>query len=232
MYVTVLSIMALAGTIIMLRRHIRRRKVKEMYCFIPARPVEKSCLTMTMQSCGPIIDKALECLSNNDNIAVCKNHRIGSQTIDIISDKVRNSSADTDDIIGKTALYCEYMLEATDKIAETTRHLVTSPDGYIPISYKCEIETIRGGIVRLSQLADSILSSDVDTMKINGDAGLEKDFIEHSIAVHSKGMTHEDFDEGAPSYSYLMLLYYLHSFISSFLQAIKNIEISNKPMTA
>ena len=193
MYVTVLSIMALAGIIIMLRRHIRRRKVKEMYCFIPARPVEKSCLTMTMQSCGPIIDKALECLSNNDNIAVCKNHRIGSQTIDIISDKVRNSSADTDDTIGKTALYCEYMLEATDKIAETTRHLVTSPDGYIPISYKCEIETIRGGIVRLSQLADSILSSDVDTVKINGDAGLEKDFIEHSIAVHSKGMTHEDF---------------------------------------
>ena len=193
MYVTVLSIMALAGIIVMLRRHIRRRKVKEMYCFIPARPVEKSCLTMTMQSCGPIIDKALECLSNNDNIAVCKNHRIGSQTIDIISDKVRNSSADTDDTIGKTALYCEYMLEATDKIAETTRHLVTSPDGYIPISYKCEIETIRGGIVRLSQLADSILGSDVDTMKINGDAGLEKDFIEHSIAVHSKGMTHEDF---------------------------------------
>jgi len=232
MYVTVLSIMALAGTIIMLRRHIRRRKVKEMYCFIPARPVEKSCLTMTMQSCGPIIDKALECLSNNDNIAVCKNHRIGSQTIDIISDKVRNSSADTDDIIGKTALYCEYMLEATDKIAETTRHLVTSPDGYIPISYKCEIETIRGGIVRLSQLADSILSSEVDTVKINGDAGSEKDFIEHSIAIHSKGMTHEDFDEKAPSYSYLMLLYYLHSFISSFLQAIKNIKTSNKPMTA
>ncbi len=232
MYVTVLSIMALAGIIFMLRRHIRRRKVKEMYCFIPARPVEKSCLTMTMQSCGPIIDKALKCLSNNDNIAVCKNHRIGSQTIDIISDKVRNSSADTDDIIGKTALYCEYMLEATDKIAETTRHLVTSPDGYIPISYKCEIETIRGGIVRLSQLADSILSSDVDTMKINGDAGLEKDFIEHSIAVHSKGMTHEDFDEGAPAYSYLMLLYYLHSFVSSFSQAIKNIEFNNKPMTA
>lgn len=232
MYVTVLSIMALAGIIVMLRRHIRRRKVKEMYCFIPARPVEKSCLTMTMQSCGPIIDKALECLSNNDNIAVCKNHRIGSQTIDIISDKVRNSSADTDDTIGKTALYCEYMLEATDKIAETTRHLATSLDGYIPISYKCEIETIRGGIVRLSQLADSILSSDVDTVKINGDAGLEKDFIEHSIAIHSKGMTHEDFDEGAPAYSYLMLLYYLHSFVSSFSQALKNIETSNKSMTA
>lgn len=232
MYVTVLSIMALAGIIVMLRRHIRRCKVKEMYCFIPARPVEKSCLTMTMQSCGPIIDKALKCLSNNDSIAVCKNHRIGSETIDIISEKVRNCSADSDDTIGKTALYCEYMLEATDKIAETTRHLVTSPDDYIPISYKCEIETIRGGIVRLSQLADSILSSDVDTVKINGDAGLEKDFIEHSIAIHSKGMTHEDFDEGAPSYSYLMLLYYLHSFISSFLQAIKNIKTSNKPMTA
>lgn len=232
MYVTVLSIMALAGIIVMLRRHIRRHKVKEMYCFIPARPVEKSCLTMTMQSCGPIIDKALKCLSNNDSIAVCKNHRIGSETIDIISEKVRNCSADSDDTIGKTALYCEYMLEATDKIAETTRHLVTSPDGYIPISYKCEIETIRGGIVRLSQLSDSIFDRDEDTVKNNGDRGLEKDFIEHSIAVHSKGMTHEDFDEGAPAYSYLMLLYYLHSFVSSFSQALRNIETNNKLKTA
>ena len=232
MHYMFISIIALAGIIVILQRHIRRRNIKEADRPVASRSVEKSCLIMTMQLCSPIIDKALECLSNNDNIAVCKNHRIGSQTIDIISDKVRNSSADTDDTIGKTALYCEYMLEATDKIAETTRHLVTSPDGYIPISYKCEIETIRGGIVRLSQLADSILSSDVDTVKINGDAGLEKDFIEHSIAIHSKGMTHEDFDEGAPSYSYLMLLYYLHSFISSFLQAIKNIKTSNKPMTA
>lgn len=232
MYVTVLSIMALVGIIVMLRRHIRRHKVKEMYCFIPARPVEKSCLTMTMLSCGPIIDKALECLSNNDNIAVCKNHRIGSQTIDIISDKVRDCSADTEGKIGKTSLYCEYMLEATDKIAETTRHLVTSPDSYIPISYKCEIETIRGGIVRLSRLADGILGVDDDIIKIAGDTGLEKDFIEHSIAVHSKGMTHEDFDEGAPAYSYLMLLYYLHSFVSSFSQALRNIETNNKLKTA
>ncbi len=61
---------------------------------------------------------------------------------------------------------------------------------------------------------------------------MEKDFIEHSIAVHSKGMTHEDFDEEAPAYSYLMLLYYLHSFVSSFSQAIKNIEFNNKRMTA
>lgn len=232
MYVTVLSITALAGIIVMLRRHIRRRKIKGICCLIPARPIGKSCLTVTMQSCGPLIDKALECLSNNDSVAVCKNHRIGSETTDIIREKVRVCSADTDGAIGKTALYCEYMLEATDKIAETTRHLVTSPDGYIPVSYKCEIETFRRGIVRLCQLADSILSSDVETVKINGDAGLEKDFIEHSIAIHSKGMTHEDFDEGAPSYSYLMLLYYLHSFVSSFSQAIKNVETSNKPMTA
>ena len=124
------------------------------------------------------------------------------------------------------------MLEATDKIAETTRHLITSPDSYIPISYRCEIETIRGGIARLSQLTDSILDADADTVKINRDTGLEKDFIEHSIAVHSKGMTHEDFDEGAPAYSYLMLLYYLHSFVSSFSQAIRNTETGNKLMTA
>ena len=187
---------------------------------------------MTMHSCGPIIDKALECLSSSDSIAVCKNHRIGSRNIDLITGKVRDCSANAYSSIDKSALYCEYMLEATDKIAETTRHLITSPDNYIPISYRCEIETIRGGIARLSRLTDSILDADADTVKINGDTGLEKDFIEHSIAVHSKGMTHEDFDEGAPAYSYLMLLYYLHSFVCSFSQAIRNTETGNKLMTA
>lgn len=232
MHYMFISIIALAGIIVILQRHIRRRNIKEADRPVASRSVEKSCLIMTMQLCSPIIDKALECLSSDDSIAVCKNHRIGSKNIDLISDKVRNCSANTDGSIGKTALYCEYILEATDKIAETTRHLVTSPDSYIPISYKCEIETIRGGIVRLSQLSDSIFDRDSDTVKINGDTGLEKDFIEHSIAVHSKGMTHEDFDEGAPAYSYLMLLYYLHSFVSSFSQALRNIETNNKQMTA
>lgn len=232
MHYMFISIIALAGIIVILQRHIRRRNIKEADCPVASRSVEKSCLIMTMQLCSPIIDKALECLSSDDSIAVCKNHRIGSKNIDLISDKVRNCSANADGSIGKTALYCEYMLEATDKIAETTRHLVTSPDSYIPISYKCEIETIRGGIVRLYQLSDSIFDRYEDTVKNNGDTGLEKDFIEHSIAVHSKGMTHEDFDEGAPAYSYLMLLYYLHSFVSSFSQALRNIETNNKLKTA
>ncbi|GFI33678.1 hypothetical protein IMSAGC014_00161 [Bacteroidaceae bacterium] len=52
MYVTVLSIIALTGIIFMLRRHIRRHKIKEMCCIIPNSPVGKSCLTVTMQSCG------------------------------------------------------------------------------------------------------------------------------------------------------------------------------------
>lgn len=232
MFVTVISIITLAGTFFMLQRHIHRRKSNEADCSVPCRHVGKSCLIMTMQSCGPIIDKALECLSSNDSIAVCKNHRIGSRNIDLITGKVRDCSADAYSSIDKSALYCEYMLEATDKIAETTCHLITSPDSYIPISYRCEIETIRGGIARLSRLTDSILDADADTVKINGDTGLEKDFIEHSIAVHSKGMTHEDFDEGAPAYSYLMLLYYLHSFVCSFSQAIRNTETGNKLMTA
>ena len=105
MCITVISIISLAGVIVMLQRHISRRKIKERFCLVSSgRPVGKSCLIMTMQSCGPIIDKALECLSSNDNIEVCKNHRTGSQTIDIISDKVRDCSADTEGKIGKTSL--------------------------------------------------------------------------------------------------------------------------------
>ena len=171
---------------------------------------------MTMQSCGPIIDKALECLSSNDNIEVCKNHRTGSQTIDIISDKVRDCSADTEGKIGKTSLYCEYMLGATDKIAETTRHLVTSPTVISRFHTNARLRQSVEELSGLSRLADGILGVDDDIIKIAGDTGLEKDFYRTQHSRTFQRMTHEDFDEGAPAYSYLMLLYYLHSFVSSF----------------
>lgn len=91
MLVTVIYIITLAGAFFMLQRYIRRRRIKESDCSVPGRHIGKSCLIMTMQSCGPIIDKALECLSSNDSIAVCKNHRIGSRNIDLISGKVRQT---------------------------------------------------------------------------------------------------------------------------------------------
>ncbi len=119
--------MALAG-IVLLQRHIRRCRIRERLQLVPDSSVDRSCLIMIMQSCSPIIDKALECLSSNDSIAVCKNHRIGMETLDIIGKKVRDCSADTDYAIDKSEVYYEYMLEATEKIAKTSRHIITAPD--------------------------------------------------------------------------------------------------------
>lgn len=232
MYIFFILILAAASAVIFTYRYMRRRKIREQFQLVPDKPVDKSCLMLTIPPCSSIIDKALECLSNQDDLAVCKNHRLGAETLDVIGKKVREYSENKNKSYKRLAIYHEYMLEATGKIAETSRHIITSPDNYMPISYKCEIETIRGSLARLLQSTDRILHSDENTESIRKDIIKDKDFIEHTIAEHSKGMTHDEFDDGDPAYSYLMLLYYLHSFVSSFSHVVNNLETNNKPMTA
>lgn len=221
------SIISILIAVVLISRYIRRRKIKEQFTPELNESVDKSCLMLTIQPCRSIIDKALECISSYDDLAVCRNHRHGSEILDALSKKVSEYSVKRKDTENVPVVYHSYMLEATEKIAETSRHIITSPDNYVPISYKCEIETIRGSLDRLLQSTDNMLHSDENADCLKEEINKDKDFIEHTIAVHSKGMSHEEFEDGTPAYSYLMLLYYLHSFMSSFSHVIKNIEHKN-----
>lgn len=216
MNIIIVLIIAILSVAVLISRYLRRREIQEHFTLEFSESIDKSCLMLTIQPCRSIIDKALECILSYDDIEVCRNHRLGSAILDALEKKVMDFSDKGKDADSVPAIYYSYMLDATEKIAETSRHIITSPDNYVPISYKCEIETIRGNLDRLLQSTDNMLHSDKNAESLREEINKDKDFIKHTIAVHTKGMTHEEFDDGAPAYSYLMLLYYLHSFMCSF----------------
>lgn len=232
MYITFISIAAVVAAVFLTYRCIRRCKIREQFHFVPGYHIDKSCLMLTLSPCGAIIDTALECLSSHDKPGVCRNHRHGAETLEILGKMVREQSVKMSGSDERLTVYHEYMLENTGKIAETTRRIITSTDNHVSVSCKCEIEVIRDSLTRLLQSADSILRTDESMERIKEDINNDKDFIKHTIAVHSGRIKRDDYDDGAPAYAYLMLLYYIHSFVSSLSLVVKNIEIKSKPMTA
>lgn len=65
----------------------------------------------------------------------------------------------------------------------------------------------------IAELAASCNGQQTDVMRDK--IQKERDFIQHNINVRSKNMKHEHFNDGTLQYSYLVLLYYLHSFLNS-----------------
>lgn len=159
------------------------------------------------ESCRNVICPALDSLADADVINACKNHRFGSDSLCTLENKIRRFGAGFDK--ASKYIYANYMIESAEKIAETTRHIVCRPSFSISISDKCEIQALR-------KMMDEMLEPAFDFQMIEGN----KNFIEHLIAVRSKSMGYEDFSDGAQAYSYLTLLYYLHSFINSFCHII------------
>lgn len=223
-YISIISALTAA---IIIRRHIRRDKLQK--CYIPDQDesLDRSCLMLTIQPCRSIIDKALECISSYDDLAVCRNHRLGSEILNDLGKKIKEYSDNDKGTVNVPTVYYSNMLEATERIAETSRHIITVPGSCMPISYKCEIETIRRSLDRLIQSTCTILNSDKTAEGLRDEISMDKDFIEYTIEVHSKGMSYDEFDDDVPAYTYLMLLYYLHAFISSFSHIVKKIEIQN-----
>lgn len=160
--------------------------------------------------CRDIIIRSLDCLAQNDAIEACKNNRTGSDLLYSLNRAI-DSFFPKNDLRGT---YLTYMIESADKISETSRHLATKPEQKITISDKCEVRAI---MKYLDEMLTTTPTGSSDTLKI---AASNKNFLEHLIAERSKIMRHEDFNDGSQSYSYLILLYYLHSFTNSFYQII------------
>ncbi len=233
MNILLISVTFLLVAVFFMKRYFHRKKNRERLKLEPKESVDKSCLILTLPPCRTIIGKALECLSSQDDLAVCRNHRLGRGILKTIGCQIREYTVGNENPDIFPSVYHGYMLEATEKIAETSRHIITCPGYYFPLSYKCEIDIIRVSLDRLLKSTGNIISSDGNTDGLRDEIARDKDFIEHTISEHSKAMTDDDFYEDSTAYSYLMLLYYLNSFLSSFSHVIRNIEINeNKFMTA
>lgn len=153
-----------------------------------------------IEPCRDIICKALDCLAHANVIGACENYRRGSEIL-------YNMGAS--DMGGN--IYLDYMVESVDKISETARHMVTKPGYQISIYDKCEIMTIRKCIDEMLGNLDKPRSAD-EYRQVVAD---NRYFLEDVISERSKVMKHDDFNDDSQSYLYLMLLYYLHSFVNS-----------------
>lgn len=180
-------------------------------------------LGTVIDDCGTYIVRALEDIAQMNSISACKNHREAAGAFSMVKRVYRKSRSGNSEIL---ITYLNYMVEATEKIAETVRHIVTDPEASIPISTKCELLTMRDTFSQLKEDYIRFENEDKDANRLLSAISNENSFIKHLIDTHSKTMTHADYEDESISYSYLMLLYYLHSYINSFEKVIKIVSKS------
>jgi len=171
---------------------------------IPADYIETH-IKETASTCNAIICNALECIISNDATEACKNHRHATRILSQLHKRLKL-------VTGKentTRAYLTYMIDATEKIAETSRHITTSPCNATTALSHSDIQTFRKNLCEKPNADDNIAN-----------VLANKERLERMIAIHTKTMNYEDFNEESPVYSGLILLYYLHSFINSYYRVI------------
>ena len=177
------------------------------------------------ESIGTVIDdcaaftvRALEDIARMNSISACKNHREATDALSAIKRMYpKTQSRHTEGV----ATYLIYMVEATEKITETVRLIVTDPDTAIQMATRCELLAMRNTFSQLRERYARFENADENADQLLTAISNENSFIKHLIDTHSKSMTPEDYEDGSISYSYLMLLYYLHSYINSFEKVIE-----------
>ena len=168
-------------------------------------------------SCRDITCNALCSLAQAEVNHACENHRKGFEKLSKIERETRRLLCGGTSEYELKVVYLNYMIEAAEKVAETSRHIVIRPSFSISISDKCEIQAVCRMFEDMFDIFDDKSRQMEDKVK---NASNNKDFIEHLIAVRSKAMRYEDFNEETLAYSYLTLLYYLHSLVNSYCRLI------------
>lgn len=141
------------------------------------------------------ISKSLMFLANKDVIASCRIHReFGKQKRPYF--KTHN-------------IYLSYLWEGAEKAIETARHISSNPNHTVDLDLKSEIKVLANSIAELGSICNGE-QTDLIREKISK----ERDSVHNIIVVRSKIMKHEHFYDGTLEYSYLTLLYHLHSFLN------------------
>lgn len=161
---------------------------------------EQSIYLQSLDDCAGYISQSLAALANKDVIDSCRIHREFG--------KLKRPSFKRQ--IDDSTIYLSYLWEGAEKVIETARHISSNPNLKIDLDLKCEIMNLSESLVNLKNFtlnrSASFLGEIIDK---------ERDFIQFTIAIRSKRMKHEDFNEGTLQYSYLVLLYNLHSFLNA-----------------
>lgn len=158
-------------------------------------------ITSATGQCREIVCNALDRMTDGNSAEVCRNDRKASGILYDLSRRLNGRFLKDIPANDIQTVYLTYMIEAADKISETTRRIATTPSYRISIAEKCEILAIR-----------------------EMDREMIPDFLKHLIAETSRSMSHQDFSDESGAYAYLMLLYYLRSFFNSYHRLIASLS--------
>lgn len=150
--------------------------------------------------CSRYISQSLEALANKDVIGSCRIHReFGKLKRPTFNRQIDDSN-----------IYLSYLWEGAEKTIETARHISSNPNLKLDLDLNSEIMNISESIDRFEYSALNKSTSDFGDI-----ISKERDYIQFTIATRTKSMKHEDFNDGTLQYSYLVLLYHLHSFLNA-----------------
>lgn len=153
----------------------------------------------SMHDVTDYVSKSLVSLADRDVISSCRIHReYGKLKLPF------NKSRD------ERSVYLSYLWEGAEKIIETARHISSNPNYRLDFDMKSELNVLANSITDLGMLCKDFHIDDA-----RNKLSTELDFIRHTIDVRSKNMKHEHFNDGTLQYSYLTLLYHLHSFLNA-----------------
>ena len=101
--------------------------------------------------------------------------------------------------------------DAAKRSIDAIKQLVTNPNYTIPLNNRCEMASVSDDILLISKLCRG-----KEFTAACKNSQESKNFISHIIDVHSGNMSLEDFNDDCFAYSYLTLLWNLHSLLNSF----------------
>ncbi len=101
--------------------------------------------------------------------------------------------------------------DAAKRSIDAIKQLATNPNYTVPLDNRCEMASVGDDILLISNLCRSkeFTAACKNSQK-------SRDFISHIIDIHSSNMNTKDFNDDCFAYSYLTLLWNLHSLLNSF----------------
>lgn len=172
-----------------------------------------SILIYSIKLCYESLGVVINAIIMGDKIQICQRHRLFVADFDKFvqySRHVKESEVRED-------VYLKYLWEATLKIAESGRIMVVHPE------FNCKAPEISDLLFWTNSLPES---DSVELSVIAEKCKLNKEKITEIIRNYSGRMSHKDYDEGSQKYSFLLFLYYLHSFLMSLDNLTKSYRIA------
>lgn len=198
----IFSLMIVATVIF--RYNYRKRKAHKFLTSIVDKETgdKTSVLLYSMNFCCKTLGDVISTIISGDKIQICQKHRLFVAEYDKFEYFTRHAK----EVAVRDDTYLQYVWDATLKTIESGRKMVVHPEfnpnatEIIDLGFWTS-DFPKGEFMKLSEIGEN--------------SRLNKEKVSGIIRNFSNSMSHKDYEEGSQKYSFLLFLYYLHSFMMS-----------------